>query len=135
MNSEEQQIDYERVINHWIDTSETDYELMLDVFERRYYSWSLFHGHIVLERLLKALYVKEHHRHAPFTHNLYRLTELTEIDVPEDYSDWLVTVTSFNINARYDDYRKEFYNRCTLEYTTLWIERIKRLRIWIKDKL
>jgi uncharacterized protein len=32
-------------------------------------------------------------------------------------------ITSFNLNARYDDYKKEFYKLCTPEYTpkTGWI--------------
>jgi len=45
------------------------------------------------------------------------------MELTDEFSDWLDTITSFNINARYDDYKKEFYNLCTREYTELWIER------------
>jgi hypothetical protein len=38
-------------------------------------------------------------------------------------------------NLSEDDYRKEFYNLCTLEYTELWICRIKELCEWIKKML
>ncbi|MFQ5638416.1 MAG: HEPN domain-containing protein [bacterium] len=54
------------------------------------------------------------------------------MELTDEYSDWLDTITSFNINARYDDYKKEFYNLCTREYAELWIERIKELRKWTK---
>jgi HEPN domain-containing protein len=64
---------------------------------------TLFVGHISVEKLIKALYVKLHGKHAPLIHNLYRLAELCEIELADECSDWLDTITSFNINARYDD--------------------------------
>jgi hypothetical protein len=74
-------------------------------------------------------------KHAPTIHNLYRLAELSKIKLPDDYIDWLDTITSFNINARYDDYKKEFYKLCTKKYTGLWIDRIKELHKWIEQML
>lgn len=125
----------EKVKNHWIESSLDDFQTMNKLFKAESYNWSLFLGHISVEKLLKALYVKSHGKHAPLIHNLYRLAELCEIELDDKYSDWLDTITSFNINARYDDYRKEFYNLCTHEYTELWIRRIKELYEWIKMML
>ncbi|MDX2197019.1 MAG: HEPN domain-containing protein [Cytophagales bacterium] len=70
-------------------------------------------GHISVEKLLKALYVKKYKNHAPLLHNLYRLAELNNLDITAEKSDWLDKITSFNINARYDDYKREFYILCT----------------------
>jgi hypothetical protein len=53
----------------------------------------------------------------------------------EEYSDWLDKITTFNLNARYDDYKREFYSLCTPEFTIYWIERIETLRKWISQKL
>jgi len=128
-------INIEKIKNHWIETSCDDFKTMNKLFKSKSYNWALFVGHISVEKLLKALYVKLHGKHAPLIHNLYRLAELCEIELADEYSDWLDTITSFNINARYDDYRKEFYNLCTLEYTELWICRIKELCEWIKKML
>jgi HEPN domain-containing protein len=72
---------------------------------------------------------------APFTHNLYRLAELNKLELSEEYSDWLDKITSFNLNARYDDYKREFYILFTKEFTTIWIENIKTIRLWIKQML
>ena len=41
----------------------------------------------------------------------------------------------FNINARYDDYKQEFYKKCTPEFTEQWIDNIGVLRLWIKEQL
>ena len=61
--------------------------------------------------------------------------ELSDIEVSDEYSDWLDTITSFNLNARYDDYKREFYALCTIDYVNEWIEKIKILQTWIKEKL
>jgi len=39
------------------------------------------------------------------------------------------------MNARYDSYKEAFYKKCTLEFTSEWIGKIKTLREWIKGKL
>lgn len=128
-------IDVDKIVHHWIDTSENDFQTMLTLYDSKSYGWSLFIGHISTEKLLKALYVKRFEKHAPFTHNLYRLAELLELDLSDEYADWLDEITSFNLNARYDDYKLEFYSICTSDYTKTWINKIKRIRAWIKKML
>ena len=96
-------IDVNKIIKHWIDTSEEDYQTMLTLFASKRYSWALFLGHISTEKLLKALFVKRFEKHAPFTHSLYRLAELLEIELSDEYADWLDEITSFNINAGNSD--------------------------------
>ncbi|NMA69670.1 MAG: HEPN domain-containing protein, partial [Desulfitobacterium sp.] len=48
----------EDIIRFWKDSSEKDYSTMLNLFNSKDYHWSLFLGHLVIEKLLKALYVK-----------------------------------------------------------------------------
>jgi HEPN domain-containing protein len=63
-------IDIEKLINHWISRSDQDFETMIHLYNSKDYHWSLFLGHLVIERLLKALVVKKTKTHAPFTHDL-----------------------------------------------------------------
>ncbi len=133
--SNEINIDVDKIVKHWIETSDEDFKTMLVLYDSKSYSWSLFLGHLSIEKLLKALFVKKNKKHAPFLHNLYRLAELNEISMTDEQSDWLDKITSFNLNARYDDYKREFYSLCSVEFTTEWIEKIKILRSWIKQML
>jgi HEPN domain-containing protein len=135
MTDKKSNIDVDRIIKHWIETSDDDFETMLTLYNSKSYGWSLFLGHISTEKLLKALYVKKFKKHAPHTHNLYRLGELIGLEMTDQYSDWLDEITSFNLNARYDDYKKEFQKLCTPDYTKIRIERIKTIRKWIKEML
>ena len=128
-------IDVEKIVNYWKVTSLEDYNTMIDLYNSKTYHWSLFMGHISTERLLKAYYVRIKNKHAPPIHNLYRLAEISDIEITDEYADWLDTITSFNINARYNDFKREFFKQCTREYTDLWIGRIKLLKEWISLKL
>lgn len=107
---------------------------MLHLYKSKDYSWSLFIGHIVLEKLLKANAVKEKNKHAPFTHDLTQLASLSGIEFNEEQLDCLDTITTFNLNARYDSNKQAFYKKCTPEFSKKWILIIKQLRKWIKEK-
>jgi HEPN domain-containing protein len=135
MSDKKSNIDVDKIVKHWIETSDDDFNTMLTLYDSKSFGWSLFLGHISTEKLLKALFVSRFKEHAPFTHNLYRLAELIGLELTEEYSDWLDEITSFNLNARYDDYKKEFYKLCTPDYTKIWIDKIKTIRTWIKEML
>lgn len=127
------EIDKEKLIQYWLDGSDDDYETMIAMFDSKRYNWSLFIGHLMIEKLLKALYVKVKSDYPPFIHNLLRLAEKTDLKLNEDRKKQLVTITAFNINVRYDDYKMSFKKQCTLDFTIEWIDRLKELRRWIKQ--
>ena len=124
----------ERLIKHWVASAEKDFENMLGMFENKYYSWSLFVGHLVIEKLLKALCAKKHSTkpHAPMIHNLQVLANKCELELDEERADKLAEITSFNLAARYQDEKLDFYKLCTKEFTASKIKDIKELRIWLK---
>jgi HEPN domain-containing protein len=130
---EKQEFDTEKLINYWITSSDEDFVTMLAMFESKRYNWALFIGHLMIEKLLKAYYVKIKQDYPPFIHNLLRLAVLSEIDLNENQKEFLVTITAFNINARYDDYKMSFQKKCTPEYSSKWISELKNNRLWIKE--
>ncbi|MBW6461152.1 MAG: HEPN domain-containing protein [Bacteroidales bacterium] len=125
----------EELITYWTASSDKDHATMMRLFQGGDYSWALFLGHLVMEKLLKALYVKIRDSNYPLTHNLLRLAEQCGLDLTEEQQDFYATVTSFNINARYDDYKLNFYKRCTKSFSEKWIIKINRERSWIKQML
>jgi len=84
---------------------------------------------------LKACVVKKISDHALFTHDLTKLAKISDLPFSEEHMDWLDTISTFNMNARYDSYKEAFYRKCTVEFTTEWIDKIKILQSWIKEKL
>jgi HEPN domain-containing protein len=122
------------IINHWVESSEDDKRTMRAMYSAKSYNCALFVGHIAIEKLLKGLYVKKNDKNPPFTHNLYRLAEQCDIDLTNDLADKLDYITSFNIESRYDDYKKEFYQLCTKDFTEKWIKVIEDILLWIKKQ-
>ena len=108
---------------------------MQNLIKTKEYSWALFLGHLVIEKLLKALYVKKMKTHPVFSHDLLRLATKIEIELPDSYDEWLDTITTFNLNARYDDFKQSFYKLCTKEFYNEWISKIETLRKWLISQL
>ncbi|MFA6922658.1 MAG: HEPN domain-containing protein [Bacteroidales bacterium] len=127
-------INIEVIAKAWENMSDSDYGTMLDLYNAKRYSWSLFVGHLVIEKLLKACYVRNSETHPPLIHDLLKLALKSEINLNEKQKLILDTITTFNINARYDDYKQTFYKKCTQVFTKKWINNITELRQWIKEK-
>jgi len=125
----------DRIIQAWVGSSDENYDTMLDLYQAKRYSWALFLGHLSIEKLLKAYFVKVNNEHAPLLHNLSRLAELSQINLTDEQRIDFSTITTFNLNARYDDYKQSFSNKCTMEYTDFWITKIKYYQQWIKQLL
>ncbi len=123
------------VIEHWLRNADDDYDTMIAMLNSKRYSWSLFLGHLVIEKLLKAYFVEVNNKYPPFTHNLLRLAIGAKIEITDELKFQLISVSAFNINARYDDYKNSFQKRCTPEFTLGWIKEIKELRLWILKQI
>ncbi len=83
-------------IKYWINASDIDYRAMGNLFSSKDYVWSLFLGHLVIEKLLKALAVKNNCEFPPKIHDLNKLTIYTEIQLDESRKNLFDIITSFN---------------------------------------
>lgn len=124
-----------KVVQHWIDSADKNRITMDHLIETKDFNWALFLGHLIIEKLLKALYVKQLGRHAIFSHDLLRLASKINIEVTAEQQEWLDEITTFNLNARYDNYKQDFYKRCTEDFTHKWLDRIKKLESWLRNQL
>ena len=124
------------LMKFWIDSADEDYDTMIYMKNGKKNSWSLFLGHLVIEKLLKALYAKNNPDNpiAPKTHNLILLSQKANLQVPIEIREKIQVINTFNISARYDDYKKSFIEKCTDEYTDEQIKNIDEVRKWLKEQ-
>ncbi len=122
-------------IKYWIDASDIDYRAMGNLFSSKDYVWSLFLGHLVIEKLLKALAVNNNCEFIPKIHDLNKLAKFSGIQLDESRKNLFDIITSFNIEARYPDYKQEFYKKCNLEFASGYLEKIKKTRLWLLEQL
>ena len=123
------------IIQYWIDSSDVDFRAMDSLFVNGHYTWALFVGHLVIEKLLKAYYVKIIDVNAPQIHHLLKIAEQTGFELSEDQKDFLLEVTTFNIKARYPDFKQRFYQKATKEFAGQYIQKIKEFKTWILNKI
>ena len=125
------------LMNYWIEGSDESHDTMLYMYDGKRYTWSLFHGHLVIEKLIKALIAKHNPKtpHAPKSHNLQFLAQKCNLELDETNDRHFERISKFNIDSRYEDYKKEFYKICTKDFATEQIKIIEELREWLKEEL
>lgn len=109
------------IINSLIKQAHNHKKTAEDLFTMKHYDWCLFLWHLALEKLLKAKILASG-KHIIYTHNIERLYKLTELPADNKIKDQLKTITSFNLEARYDNYKFDFYKKATRDYAKKWVE-------------
>lgn len=123
------------MINCWFEGAEDDLKTAKSLFVSKRYHHCLFFCHLFLEKIIKALVVKKTKQQVPYVHNLVRLSELSGIEFSEKQLDLLAEITSFNIEARYNDYKRKFFKKATKEYTEGYFKKAKDIYLWLKKLL
>ena len=121
------QKEIKEAVKYWETTAERDYDTMLGLFKIKRYPESLFYGHIVLEKILKAHVVQVTNEQPPYTHDLLKLAKLAKTPHIEEELDLLKTINAFNIRARYPEEKFKLYKICTEKYTKDKLEKIANL--------
>ncbi len=121
---------------YWFESADNDYETMKVLYNNKKNTWCLFIGHLVIEKILKGLYAKNNPDNpiAPKIHNLILLSQKANIEVPIGIREKIQIINTFNISARYDDYKKSFDAKCTNNYTKEQVKNIEEVKKWLKEQ-
>ena len=124
------------LMEYWIKSADEDYDTMLYMKAGKKNTWCLFMGHLVIEKLLKGLYAKSNPDDpiAPKIHNLILLSQKANLEVPTEIREKIQIINTFNISARYDDYKRTFDEKCTDDYTSEQVKNIEEVRKWLKEQ-
>lgn len=124
----------EEHVKYWIDSAEKDLSVANTLYNNGNYDWCLFLGHLVLEKSLKALYVKSNqNKLPPKIHDLIKLANLSLLPVDDDITEFFYLINRFNLETRYPEYKNEIYRIATIEFTHEKLNKIKELFQWLKS--
>ena len=101
----------DELLHYWIKNSEEDFITAESMLKTKRYVHCLFFCHQFLEKLLKARVVKNTNWHPLLIHNLLKLAQDAKINLSESTKKDLSTINEFNLRARYNDYKFEFYKK------------------------
>jgi len=127
--------DAKKTVSYWLEGAEYDRGVSKAMFEAGKYPYALFFGHLAIEKLLKALLVKETGEHAPHTHSLPLLASKLTLKIPEGIERNLARFMEFYFESRYPEEQKKFYRKCTKDFTKLNLNEIWKVFRWLKGKL
>jgi HEPN domain-containing protein len=127
-------IDAGKTIVYWIESAAYDLETGKTLLRSKRYPYALFFGHLAIEKLLKALVVKNTGDHAPYSHSLVMLARKSGFEMPDEIYDQLAEFMEFHTEARYPDAKMEFYQKCTREFAKEKFAGIKKVYSWLLKK-
>jgi HEPN domain-containing protein len=122
-------------IEYWLKIAAHDWELVEHLFESGRYDWCLYHAHLVLEKTIKAFWVRDSDKRVPHIHKLVELAKGTRLELSDEQKQYLADIANFDIEGRYPDYKLEFYKLCTKEFTTEHLEKIRTFYLWLLSQI
>lgn len=116
----------EEVIAHWRKGSQSELQSATLLSIGGQYSGALFHCHLAVEKGLKALYMEQHRKDAPLTHDLLQIALQIERLWTVDEKKLFADLTEYAVAARYDD---PFWaeREATADNVNQWLRRIASL--------
>jgi AbiV family abortive infection protein len=123
------------VIKYWLTASKEDFDSAEILFENKKYHHALFFCHLSIEKMLKAVIVKSTKTAPPLIHDLIRLAEKAKLPLNDSQMNELVEITTFNIEARYDDYKLSFRKKATKRFSQKYLEKTREILQWLNEHI
>jgi HEPN domain-containing protein len=126
----------EEHITYWLTNAERDWIRMERCFRDKDYVFCLFCVHLSMEKICKALWLKDNEGSIPpKTHNLVVLIEATTIKLDKDDLLFLRELNKFQLEGRYPDYKDSIYKICNKIFTNEVLKKAKKLKLCLIEKL
>ena len=120
----------------WKSSSDDNWETAIYLKNGRQNLFALFAFNLVVEKLLKAHWVKENvSNHPPRTHDLNEIYQQTELNLPFEQVDYLNAINNWNIEDRYPDYKNKIQKQASDPYLQHHLEKLTDLRICLLERL
>jgi len=114
-------------VDYWLHGASENLKDMRSAIKSKRRTNAMFCGHLCVEKMLKALCavrnipIHREHKLLVLAKDSGHINQLSAVEQQE-----LLTITSFNIEARYDDYKRRFHAICTPYYTDIWSKNISK---------
>lgn len=126
----------EEHVKHWQKSANESWDSAVFLASGKHYALALFALHLTLEKLLKALWIKESFTDTPpYTHDLQKLCNELKLEIADEDYDFLAIVNSWNIRGRYPDYTNRLYQNTSGKYLKEQIEKVNELKKWLEEKI
>lgn len=125
-------INIKKQINYWITASENDIDTAELLINNNKYLNGLFFCHLVIEKAIKAHFIKITRKIPPKSHNLFFLSEKANLKIRESDGIFLGILMKYQLQGRYPDYNPFIPNKTKVNE---YLKKTKEIFQWIKAQL
>lgn len=123
-------------INYWIDFANDDWESVQILFKSGKFTQGLFFTHLVLEKISKALWLKDNEaNYPPKIHDILKILNKTKVVLEDEDLIYLNALNVYQLEGRYPDYINQIHKMTNLENTEKIILDADRIRLCLIRKL
>jgi HEPN domain-containing protein len=126
----------EEYIKYWKETGVLDWSSSEDLYKTNHFIQSLFFAHLSLEKICKAIWVKDNEtNHPPRVHNLVYILKQTKLEMSNEQLDFLLVFNDFQLEGRYPDYSMKIYQKCDAATTRSLLDKANKIKEWLLSNL
>lgn len=124
-------------VAYWLSLAQYDLDTAETLLKGGRLLYVGFMCHQVIEKTLKAYFVKSRQEIPPYSHNLrYLASESHVYDLLSEHQKTLLdTLEPLNVESRYPDYKKRILESLTGEKSHALLERTKEMHQWFRNRL
>ena len=97
-------INVAKQIEYWRSSSENDIDTAALLISSGKFIEGMFFCHLSIEKIIKALVVKQSGNIPPRSHDLFYLAEISNLEVTEDISDFMQILMKYQLEGRYPEF-------------------------------
>jgi HEPN domain-containing protein len=124
----------EKVVREWLETSDYDLETADAMLKAGRYLYVLFMCQQAVEKLLKAVFVKNKNELPPRVHNLSYLADSINLEVTDSERSLLNELNQFYLESRYPVERARLAGETDGQKAGAYLERTKEIVKCLKEK-
>ena len=125
----------EKDVKYWIDLSKYDIDTAKAMLDSGRYLYVLFTCQQSIEKMLKALVVKNTKSFPPKVHDLVRLVKLAEVDVESEQKEFLAKLNYYYLETRYPSELSEISKQIKKDIAIHFYNNTKKILKWLKSKV
>lgn len=123
-------------IDYWIKSAADDEDTMDYLFKGKKYVHALFFGHLMIEKICKALWVKNNDiNNPPKTHNIAKHLKQSNITIDENQLALITKLFQYQIEGRYPSDLLMLHKMTDKDFAKDYIHKTIEFKLWLLNKL
>ena len=123
-------------IAYWLKIAEKDSDMMKYLIDGGKHVHALFFGHLYLEKIAKAIWVKNNMANTPpKTHNLLKIIKEAQLDLPDEDQTFLLKLNQYQVESRYPEDIDKLYKITDKKLTEEYFAKIATIDICLRKMM